>query len=171
MSSSNPLKGSSKEKPAEKNEGRTRKSAAQLKPATKAGASVDVKSGKSESAKVKSEKKRIRDEELRKKFRFYHIPTDTYKRYFLICVIAVVNAIVFFIAAMVCRELSPSETLPFVFLFIADMSLVFAFIVNWKRIKPEREEYQTMMAKEAKSKANRAAAKQKKAKENASKAK
>lgn len=153
------------EKQSAKTESRSHKSAASFKPAAKAASSVQVYEGKSESAKRKAEKKRIRDEELRKKFSMYHVPTDKYRRYFFICALAVANAIVFFAAAMICREISPSETLPFVFLSIADLSLIFAFIVNWKRIKPEREEYRQNMAKAAKSKAGRAAAKQKRASE------
>lgn len=164
MSSLNPFKSKVEERPTKPDNRFVRKSAAEFKPAAKAAASVELKSEKSDSAKVKAEKKRLRDEDLRRRFKTYHVPTDTYKRYFLVCALAVANAIVFFILAMVSRELSASETLPFMFLFVADMSLVFAFIVNWKRIKPEREDYQRKMAKAAKSKAGRAAAKQKKPK-------
>lgn len=167
---SNMFKPDRSNKEQERPESHARKSAASFKPATKAAFSVQITNARSESSKRKSEKKHLRDEELRRKFSAYHVPTDKYKRYFLICALAVANAIVFFTAAMICREYSPSETLPFVFLSIADLSLIFAFIINWKRIKPEREEYRENMAKAAKSKAGRAAAKQKKtAERNASK--
>lgn len=138
--------------PPTKSEWHSHKSAASLKPTTKAAASVEVRDGRSASSKIRSDKKHIRDEDLRRQYSTYHVPTSNYKRYRTVWVIAVAIAVVFFILAMGSREISPSETLPFVFLFIADMSLVFAFIVNWKLIKPERKRYEQDTIKDAKSK-------------------
>lgn len=150
-------------------QGKTRKSAASAKPATKAAASVTIKSAKKDPKQRKAEEKAARKERLEKQKeldRKYYTPdTERYKklrRLWWACLIgaAAVTALSFALSGKIPVEFS------MVLLVIAYALIIAAFYIDLSKIKKERTAYQERMvaAEEKAAKEERQAAQ--KAKQN-----
>ena len=143
--------------------GQTRKSAASLKPKTKAAASVRVQSTTKTPQQKKAEKKVQRAKQAELDRKYYNPPTAEYKRLRKIWWICLIGAIACTALSWVGRAWEP-EWISFAALGLAYVLIIAAFYVDFSKIRKCRRAYQAeMMAK--KTKEMRAAEKQQKAAE------
>ena len=143
--------------------GQTRKSAASLKPKTKAAASVRVQSTTKTPQQKKADKKAERAKQAELDRKYYNPPTAEYKRLRKIWWICLIGAIACTALSWIARAWQP-EWLSFAALGLAYVLIIAAFYVDFSKIRKCRRAYQAeMMAK--KTKEMRAAEKQQKAAE------
>lgn len=143
--------------------GQTRKSAASLKPKTKAAASVRVQSKTKTPQQKKADKKAARAKQAELDRKYYNPPTAEYKRLRKIWWICLIGAIACTALSWIARTWQP-EWISFAALGLAYVLIIAAFYVDFSKIRKCRRAYQAeMMAK--KTKEMRAAEKQQKAAE------
>ncbi len=147
----------------EEHRGQTRKSAASLKPKTKAAASVHVQSATKTPQQKKAEKKAQRAKQAAIDRKYYNPPTAEYKRLKKIWWICLIGAIACTALSWVARAWQP-DWIGFAALGLAYVLIIAAFYIDFSKIRKCRRAYQAeMMAK--KTKEMRAAEKQQKAAE------
>lgn len=142
-------------------QGKTRKSAATMKPKTKAAASVHVQSKVKTKEQKKAEQKAQRSKQAELDRKYYNPPTDEYKRLRKMWWICLIAAILCTVLSWVARSWEP-EWISFGALALAYVLIIAAFYIDFSKIRKVRRAYQAeMMAK--KSKEMRAQEKQQKA--------
>ena len=145
----------------DEHQGKTRKSAAAMKPKTKAAASVRVQPTVKTKQQKKAEQKaqRVKQSELDRKY--YNPPTAEYKRLRKMWWGCLIGAIVCVALSWVARSWQP-EWISYVALGLSYVLIIAAFYIDFSKIRKVRRAYHDeMMAK--KSKEMRAAEKQQKA--------
>lgn len=147
--------------------GQTRKSAATMKPKTKAASSVRVQPATKTKQQKKADKKAARAKQTEIDRQYYNPPTPQYKRLRKIWWGLLIGAIVMTALSWVGRSFLP-EAATYVVLGLAYVCIIGALYVDFSKIRKVRRAYQEeMMAK--KSKEMRAAEKQQKAAQRAAK--
>lgn len=143
--------------------GQSRKSAASLKPKSKAAASVRVQSKQKTPQQKKAEKKAERAKQAEIDRKYYNPPTAEYKRLRRAWWVCLAGAILATILSWIGRTWQP-EWISFAALGLAYVLIIVAFYIDFSKIRKCRRAYQAeMMAK--KTKEQRAAEKQQKAAE------
>ncbi len=132
--------------------GVSRKSAASAKPKAKAAASVTYSSPKKSTQERKAEQKEARRAETARQReidrKYYKPDTDRYKKLRRIWAAAIGGAVVCVAASWLLRGVQP-DWLAFAALILAYVLIIFAFYIDFSKIRKERKEYQTrMIAKE-----------------------
>lgn len=141
--------------------GQTRKSAATMKPKTKAASSVRVQSTTKTKQQKKAEQKAARTKQSQIDRQYYNPPTAEYKRLRKIWWGLLIGAIAMTALSWLGRSFLP-EAATYVVLGLAYVCIIGALYVDFSKIRKVRRAYQEeMMAK--KSKEMRAAEKQQKA--------
>lgn len=140
----------------DKHQGKTRKSAASAKPKSKAAASVTYSAPKKDPKEKKAEikaQRRAETERQREIDRKYSTPdTERYKKLRRIFWAAMIGAIVCVAGSWLLRPVEP-QWLAMVCLIIAYVLIIFAFYIDFSKIRKERRAYQTrMLAKEVEEK-------------------
>lgn len=149
--------------------GQTRKSAATMKPKTKAASSVRVQSTTKTKQQKKAEQKAARTKQSQIDRQYYNPPTAEYKRLRKIWWGLLIGAIAMTALSWLGRSFLP-EAATYVVLGLAYVCIIGALYVDFSKIRKVRRAYQEeMMAK--KSKEIRAAEKQQKATQRAEKQK
>lgn len=143
------------------NQGTTRKSAASMKPKSKAAASVRVQPKEKTKEQKKADKRAARQRQAELDRKYYNPPTEEYKRLRRIYWVLMVVAIVCVIASFAGRGVIPSTPL-YVILGLAYAAIIAALYVDMVKIRRVRRKYQAEMEAH-KSKAARAAEKKQKA--------
>ncbi len=144
----------------EKHAGTTRKSAASAKPKTKAAATVTMGTSKKTPQQRKAEQKAARkaeQERQRELDRKYYKPdTERFKKLKRIWWASLAGAIVCTILSWVFRNVQPTW-ISFICLFGAYALIIFAFYLDFSKIRKERRAYQERMValEEAQSKKER----------------
>lgn len=150
--------------------GQTRKSAAAMKPKTKAAATVRVqpatKTKQQKKAELKAQRQADRAKQRELDQKYYTPPTERYKRLRRIWWGMIIAAVVMIVASLVMREVS--ETASFVCLGLVYVFMILALYFEFVKIRKVRKEYQEEMAAR-KTKEQRALEKEKKAAERAEK--
>ncbi len=147
--------------------GQTRKSAATMKPKTKAASSVRMQPATKTKQQKKADKKAARAKQIEIDRQYYNPPTPEYKRLRKIWWGLLIGAIVMTALSWVGRSFLP-EAATYVVLGLAYVCIIGALYVDFSKIRKVRRAYQEeMMAK--KSKEMRAAEKQQKAAQRAAK--
>lgn len=129
--------------------GQTKKSAASLKPKSKAAASVYVKP----TTKTRQEKKAIAREQRAKRSEldrlYYNPPTPEYKRLRRIWFALLAGAIVFTVLAMTVGNMYAAEddSIMWAFLFPAYACIIAAIWLDMSKVRKVRREYQLEMLK------------------------
>lgn len=142
-------------------QGKTRKSAATMKPKTKAAASVHVQSKVKTKEQKKAEQKAQRAKQAELDRKYYNPPTEEYKRLRKMWWVCLIAAILCTVLSWVGRSWEP-EWISFGALALAYVLIIAAFYIDFSKIRKVRRAYQAeMMAK--KSKESRAQEKQQKA--------
>lgn len=140
----------------DKHQGKTRKSAASAKPKSKAAASVTYsapkKDPKEKKAEIKAQRK-AETERQREIDRKYSTPdTERYKKLRRIFWAAMVGAILCVALSWLLRPVEP-QWFAMVCLIVAYVLIIFAFYIDFSKIRKERRAYQTrMLAKEVEEK-------------------
>ena len=140
----------------DKHQGSTRKSAASAKPKSKAAASVTYSAPKKDPKEKKAEIKAQRkadSERQREIDRKYSTPdTERYKKLRRIFWAAMIGAIVCVAASWLLRPVEP-QWLAMACLIAAYVLIIFAFYIDFSKVRKERRAYQTrMLAKEVEEK-------------------
>ena len=134
---------------SETKRGVTRKSAASAKPKSKAAATVTVGTKKKTPAERKAAQKATRkaeQERQRELDRKYYKPdTPRYKQLRRTWWLALIGAIVCVAASWALRGVQP-DWLAIVALFLAYALIIFAFYIDFSKIRKERRAYQERMA-------------------------
>ena len=147
--------------------GQTRKSAATMKPKTKAASSVRIQPTVKTKQQKKADKKAARAKQTEIDRQYYNPPTPEYKRLRKIWWGLLIGAIVMTALSWVGRSFLP-EAATYVVLGLAYVCIIGALYVDFSKIRKVRRAYQEeMMAK--KTKEMRAAEKQQKAAQRAAK--
>lgn len=147
--------------------GQTRKSAAAMKPKSKAAASVRVQPKEKTKQQKKAEKKVARQKQSDLDRKYYNPPTPQYKRLRKIWWALLIGAIAATALSWVGRSWFP-DAVSYVMLGAAYVCIIGALYVDFSKIRKVRRAYQDeMMSK--KTKEMRAAEKQQKAAERAAK--
>ena len=147
--------------------GQTRKSAATMKPKTKAASSVRIQPTVKTKQQKKADKKAARAKQTEIDRQYYNPPTAEYKRLRKIWWGLLIGAIVMTALSWVGRSFLP-EAATYVVLGLAYVCIIGALYVDFSKIRKVRRAYQEeMMAK--KTKEMRAAEKQQKAAQRAAK--
>lgn len=147
--------------------GQTRKSAATMKPKTKAASSVRVQPATKTKQQKKADKKAVRAKQTQIDRQYYNPPTAEYKRLRKLWWGLLIGAIVMTALSWVGRSFLP-EVATYVALGIAYVCIIGALYVDFSKIRKVRRAYQEeMMSK--KTKEMRAAEKQQKAAQRAAK--
>lgn len=132
----------------DKHQGVTRKSAASAKPKAKAASTVTYSSPKKTPKERKAEQKAIRRAEAEHQReidrKYYNPDTERYKKLKRIWWISLIGAIVCVAASWLLRGVQP-EWLAFACLICAYVLIIFAFYIDFSKIRKERKEYQTRM--------------------------
>ncbi len=132
----------------DKHKGVSRKSAASAKPKSEAAASVTYGSAKKTPKDRKAEQKARRKEEAARQReidkKYYTPDTERYKKLRRIWWLSIIGAVVFTAASWFLRGVEP-EWLAFACLILAYVLIIFAFIIDFSKIRKERKEYQTRM--------------------------
>ena len=151
----------------DEHQGQTRKSAASMKPKTKAASSVRVAPKVKTKQQKKADKKAARTKQTEIDRQYYNPPTAEYKRLRKIWWGLLIGAIVMTALSWVGRSFLP-EAATYVVLGLAYVCIIGALYVDFSKIRKVRRAYQEeMMAK--KTKEMRAAEKQQKAAQRAAK--
>ncbi len=168
MSTRNPM---NERYTSEEKRGVTRKSAASAKPKTKAAATVYIQP----TEKTPQEKKAIRREERRKEAarqqKYYRPDTPRYRRLRRLWWGILALAIATMILSWTTRG-AVSDVASYVMIGVSYLLIIAAFVLEFTKVRKERQRYADEMAhKAAKSKEARAAAKRARAEERSRKAK
>lgn len=136
----------------EAHQGVSRKSAASAKPKAKAAASVTYGSPKKSKQERKAEQKEARRAETERQReidrKYYKPDTERYKKLRRLWWVSLIGAVVSVAASWMLRGTQP-EWAAFVFLIAAYALIIFAFYLDFSKIRKERKAYQTrMVAKE-----------------------
>lgn len=151
----------------DEHQGQTRKSAASMKPKSKAASSVRVQPKVKSKQQKKAEQKAARTKQSEIDRQYYNPPTPQYKRLRKIWWGLLIGAIAMTALSWVGRSFLP-EVATYVALGLAYACIIGALYVDFSKIRKVRRAYQEeMMAK--KSKEMRAAEKQQKAAQRAAK--
>lgn len=142
-------------------QGATRKSAASMKPKSKAAASVRVQPKEKTKEQKKADKRAARQRQAELDRKYYNPPTEEYKRLRRIYWVLMVVAIVCVIASFAGRGIIPDVPL-YVILGLAYAAIIAALYVDMVKIRRVRRKYQ-VEAEAHKSKSARAAEKKQKA--------
>ena len=142
-------------------QGKTRKSAASMKPKTKAAASVHVQSTVKTKQQKKAEQKAQRAKQAELDRKYYNPPTAEYKRLRKIWWGCLIGAILCTVLSWVGRSWQP-EFISYVALGLAYVLIIAAFYIDFSKIRKVRRAYQAEMTAK-KSKEVRALEKQQKA--------
>ena len=143
--------------------GQTRKSAASVKPKTKAASSVRVQPTEKTKQQKKAEQKAARAKQMELDRRYYNPPTPEYKRLRKVWWGLLIAAIVMTVLSFAGRSFLP-ETVTYVTLGLAYACIIGALYVDFSKIRKVRRAYQEEMSKK-KSKEQRALEKQRRAAE------
>lgn len=142
-------------------QGSTRKSAASMKPKSKAAASVRIQPKEKTKEQKKADKRAARQRQAELDRKYYNPPTEEYKRlrriYWVLMVVAIVCVVVSFAG----RGIIPDTPL-YVILGLAYVAIIAALYFDLVKIRRVRRKYQEE-AEAHKSKAARAAEKKEKA--------
>ena len=134
---------------SESRRGVTRKSAASAKPKSKAGATVTVGTVKKTPAERKAAQKAARKQEQQRQReldqKYYKPDTERYKKLRRVWWLSLIGAIVCVCGSWALRGVQP-EWLAIVCLFLAYALIIFAFYVDFSKIRKERRAYQERMA-------------------------
>ena len=132
----------------DKHTGKTRKSAASAKPKSKAAASVSYGSSKKTPQDRKAEEKARRKEETARQReldrKYYKPDTERFKKLRIIWWVSLGCAVVFTAGSFLLRGVGP-DWLSIVCLVLAYLSIIFAFYIDFSKIRKERRAYQTRM--------------------------
>lgn len=133
---------------SDKHVGTTRKSAASAKPKSKAAASVTMGTSKKTPQQRKVEQKEARKKEQdrqRELDRKYYKPdTERYKKLKRIWWLSLAGAVVCTLLSWLLRSVEPTW-LAFICLFGAYALIIFAFYLDFSKIRKERRAYQERM--------------------------
>lgn len=132
----------------EKHTGTTRKSAASAKPKTKAAGTVTLGTSKKTPQERKAEQKQARKQEQARQReldrKYYKPDTPRYKMLRRIWWASLAGAILCTLLSWLTRSIEPTW-IAFIFLFGAYALIIFAFYLDFSKIKRERREYQERM--------------------------
>ncbi len=132
----------------EKHTGSTRKSAASAKPKAKAAASVTMGTTKKTQQQKKAEQKAARRQEQERQReldrKYYKPDTERFKKLKRIWWLSLGGAVVCTILSWVLRSVEPTW-IAFVCLFAAYALIIFAFYLDFSKIRKERRAYQERM--------------------------
>ena len=132
----------------EKHTGSTRKSAASAKPKTKAAASVTLGTTKKTQQQRKAEAKAARKKEQERQReldrKYYKPDTERYKKLKRLWWLSLGGAVVCTVLSWVLRGVEPAW-IAFVCLFAAYALIIFAFYIDFSKIRKERRSYQERM--------------------------
>lgn len=132
----------------EKHTGTTRKSAASAKPKTKAAATVTLGTSKKTPQQRKAEQKAARKKEQERQReldrKYYKPDTERYKKLKRIWWLSLGGAVVCTLLSWLLRSVEPTW-LAFVCLFGAYALIIFAFYLDFSKIRKERRIYQERM--------------------------
>ncbi len=143
--------------------GQTRKSAATMKPKTKAASSVRVQSATKTKQQKKAEQKAARQKQAQTDRKYYNPPTEQYKKLRRLWWVMLVGAIAMTAFSWLSRSWFPNtEMISYVALGLAYVLIIGALYVDFSKIRKVRRAYQEEMEAK-KSKEVRAAEKHAKA--------
>lgn len=136
----------------ENHTGTTRKSASSAKPKSKAAASVTTSAPKKTSKERKEEQKKARraEQERQREIdkKYYKPDTENYKKLRRIWWGSLIGAVICVAASWLLRGIEP-DWIAIVALFAAYGLIIFAFYIDFSKIRKERKAYQErMIAKE-----------------------
>lgn len=151
----------------DEHQGQTRKSAASMKPKTKAASSVRVQPAQKTKQQKKAEQKAARTKQSEIDRKYYNPPTPEYKRLRKVWWGLLIGAILMTALSFLGREFLP-EMASYIILGLAYACIIGALYVDFSKIRKVRRAYQEEMMAH-KSKEQRAIEKQQKAAERASK--
>lgn len=133
---------------ADKHTGTTRKSAASAKPKTKAAGTVTMGTSKKTPQQRKAEQKAARKKEQERQReldrKYYKPDTERFKKLKRIWWVSLGGAVLCTILSWVLRGVEPAW-LAFVCLFAAYALIIFAFYLDFSKIRKERRAYQERM--------------------------
>lgn len=133
---------------SDKRTGTTRKSAASAKPKTKAAGTVTMGTSKKTPRQRKAEQKEARKKEQERQReldrKYYKPDTERYKKLKRIWWVSLAGAVVCTLLSWLLREVQPTW-LAFVCLFGAYALIIFAFYLDFSKIRKERRAYQERM--------------------------
>lgn len=133
---------------SDKRAGTTRKSAASAKPKTKAAGTVTMGTSKKTPQQRKAEQKEARKKEQERQReldrKYYKPDTERYKKLKRIWWVSLAGAVVCTLLSWLLREVQPTW-LAFVCLFGAYALIIFAFYLDFSKIRKERRAYQERM--------------------------
>ncbi len=133
---------------SDKRTGTTRKSAASAKPKTKAAGTVTMGTSKKTPQQRKAEQKEARKKEQERQReldrKYYKPDTERYKKLKRIWWVSLAGAVVCTLLSWLLREVQPTW-LAFVCLFGAYALIIFAFYLDFSKIRKERRAYQERM--------------------------
>lgn len=124
--------------------GQTRKSAASMKPKSKAAASVRMQSTTKTKKQKKAEQKAARAKRNREEAQYYNPPTPEYRKWRKIWWVLLVLAVIMTIVTWFGRAYM-SDTMGFVVLGIAYACIILAFYVDFSKIRKIRRAYRVEM--------------------------
>ncbi len=132
----------------EKHTGSTRKSAASAKPKTKAAASVTLgttkKTQQQRKAEAKAARKKEQDRQRELDRKYYKPDTERYKKLKRLWWVSLGGAVLCTVLSWVLRGVEPAW-IAFICLFAAYALIIFAFYLDFSKIKKERRAYQERM--------------------------
>ncbi len=133
---------------SDKRTGTTRKSAASAKPKTKAAGTVTMGTSKKTPQQRKAEQKEARKKEQERQReldrKYYKPDTERYRKLKRIWWVSLAGAVVCTLLSWLLREVQPTW-LAFVCLFGAYALIIFAFYLDFSKIRKERRAYQERM--------------------------
>lgn len=133
---------------ADSRTGKTRKSSASAKPKKEAAGTVVVKTTRQTPKERKAEQKEARKKEQERQReldkKYYKPDTEQYKKLRRIWWCALIGAIVCVAASWLLRGVQP-EWLAMIALFGAYGLIIFAFYIDFSKIRKERKQYQERM--------------------------
>ena len=133
---------------SDKRAGTTRKSAASAKPKTKAAGTVTMGTSKKTPQQRKAEQKEARKKEQERQReldrKYYKPDTERYRKLNRIWWVSLAGAVVCTLLSWLLREVQPTW-LAFVCLFGAYALIIFAFYLDFSKIRKERRAYQERM--------------------------
>lgn len=133
---------------SDKRAGTTRKSAASAKPKTKAAGTVTMGTSKKTPQQRKAEQKEARKKEQERQReldrKYYKPDTERYRKLKRIWWVSLAGAVVCTLLSWLLREVQPTW-LAFVCLFGAYALIIFAFYLDFSKIRKERRAYQERM--------------------------
>lgn len=128
--------------------GQTKKSAASMKPKSKAASSVYVRSAKKTPQERKAERKAERAKQAELNSKYYNPPTEEYKRLRRWWWIALIAAIVFTVLGLFAPQIFPGmRNAQWGFIVPAYACIIIALWLDLSKIRKVRQAYQIEMAK------------------------